>query len=150
MPREADVVQALVEMADTLAGDYDVIDVLTGLAERCVNLLGVSAAGVMLASSDGDLRVVALGLARPAGIGGADQFADEERHRLVVEAFAGDLADADLDHRVPFGPPGAGSTATPARSLLLFVTDLAEHYSQIATYMRLVGSTPPSAPTCHS
>jgi GAF domain-containing protein len=59
MPREADVVKALVEMADTLVDDYDVIDVLTGLAERCVNLLGASAAGVMLASPDGDLRVVA-------------------------------------------------------------------------------------------
>jgi len=59
MPREADVVKALVEMADTLVDDYDIIDVLTGLAERCVNLLGVSAAGVMLTSPDGDLRVVA-------------------------------------------------------------------------------------------
>ena len=59
MPREADVVQALVEMADTLVADYDVVDVLTELADRCVNLLGVSAAGVMLASPHGDLRLVA-------------------------------------------------------------------------------------------
>jgi uncharacterized damage-inducible protein DinB len=55
------------------------------------------------------------------------------------------LSDANLDDRVPFGPSGSGLTALPARTLLLFVTDLAEHYSQIATYMRLVGSTPPSA-----
>ena len=46
-------------MADNLVDDYDVIDVIAGLAERCVNLLGVSAAGVMLAAPDGDLRVVA-------------------------------------------------------------------------------------------
>ena len=59
MPREADVVHALVEMADTLVDDYDVIDVLTALTERCVNLLEVSAAGVMLASPEGDLRLVA-------------------------------------------------------------------------------------------
>jgi GAF domain-containing protein len=51
MSREADVVRSLVEMADTLVDDYDVVDVLTGLADRCVSLLGVSAAGVMLASS---------------------------------------------------------------------------------------------------
>ena len=50
MTREADVVQALVTMAGTLVDDYDVVDLLTGLADRCVNLLGVSAAGVMLAS----------------------------------------------------------------------------------------------------
>jgi GAF domain-containing protein len=59
MSREEMVVQALVEMADTLVDDYDVIDVLTALADRCVNLLGVSAAGVMLVSPDGDLRLVA-------------------------------------------------------------------------------------------
>ncbi len=45
MTREADVVRSVVEMADTLVDDYDVVDLLTGLADRCVNLLGVSAAG---------------------------------------------------------------------------------------------------------
>ena len=59
MTREADVVKALVEMADTLAGDYDVVDMLTGLTDRCVSLLGVSAAGVMLASPAGSLGLVA-------------------------------------------------------------------------------------------
>jgi GAF domain-containing protein len=65
MSREADVVRSLVEMADTLVDDYDVVDVLTGLADRCVSLLGVSAAGVMLASSpvlsdpEGSLGLVA-------------------------------------------------------------------------------------------
>src|SRR5258708_27042171 len=59
MAREADVVRSLVEMADTLVGDYDVVDLLTVLADRCVNLLGVSAAGVMLVSPAGDLRLVA-------------------------------------------------------------------------------------------
>ena len=55
MTREADVVRSLVEMADTLVDDYDVIDLLTGLTDRCVSLLGVSAAGVMLASPTGGL-----------------------------------------------------------------------------------------------
>ena len=59
MTREADVVRSLVEMADTLVDDYDVVDLLTGLADRCVNLLGVSAAGVMLASPAGGLGLVA-------------------------------------------------------------------------------------------
>ncbi len=59
MPREEDVLRALVEMADTLVEDYDVIDVLTGLTDRCVKLLGVSAAGVMLVSPDGELRLAA-------------------------------------------------------------------------------------------
>ena len=59
MTREADVVKALVEMADTLVDDYDVVDLLTGLADRCVSLLDVSAAGVMLASPEGSLGPVA-------------------------------------------------------------------------------------------
>lgn len=57
--REESVVRALVEMADTLVGDFDVVEILTGLALRCVDLLGISAAGVMLASDRGELRLVA-------------------------------------------------------------------------------------------
>jgi GAF domain-containing protein len=59
MTREADVVRSLVEMADTLVDDYDVVDLLTGLTGRCVSLLGASAAGVMLASPSGTLGLVA-------------------------------------------------------------------------------------------
>jgi GAF domain-containing protein len=59
MTREADVVQSLVDLADTLVGDYDVVDLLTGLTDRCVRLLGATAAGVMLASAGGGLRLVA-------------------------------------------------------------------------------------------
>jgi GAF domain-containing protein len=59
MTREADVVRSLVEMADTLVDDYDVVDLLTGLTDRCVSLLAVSAAGVMLAPPSGGLSLVA-------------------------------------------------------------------------------------------
>ena len=59
MTREAAVVRSLVEMADTLVDDYDVVDLLTGLTDRCVSLLGVSAAGVMLASPEGGLGLAA-------------------------------------------------------------------------------------------
>ncbi len=59
MTREAALVRSLVEMADTLVDDFDVIDLLTGLTDRCVSLLDVSAAGVMLASPAGSLGLVA-------------------------------------------------------------------------------------------
>ena len=59
MSRETSLVQSFLEMADTLVEDFDVVDLLTGLADRCVNILGVSAAGVMLATPDGHLRLVA-------------------------------------------------------------------------------------------
>jgi GAF domain-containing protein len=53
------VVRSFVEMADTLVDDYDVVDLLTGLTDRCVTLLGVSAAGVMLVSPAGRLGLAA-------------------------------------------------------------------------------------------
>ena len=59
MAREESLIRSLVEMADTLVDDYDVVDLLTGLADRCVNLLGVDAAGVMLASPEGELHLIA-------------------------------------------------------------------------------------------
>src|SRR5271154_1653909 len=59
MTRESSLVRSFVELADTLVEDFDVIDLLTRLADRCVSILGVSAAGVMLASAGGDLRLVA-------------------------------------------------------------------------------------------
>ncbi len=46
-------------MADTLVDDYDVVDLLTGLTDRCVHLLGASAAGVMLSHPYGRLGLVA-------------------------------------------------------------------------------------------
>ena len=57
--REASVVRSFVEMADTLVDEYDVVDLLTGLTDRCVALLGVSAAGVMLVSPTGRLGLAA-------------------------------------------------------------------------------------------
>lgn len=59
MTRESAIIQSLVEIADTLVDDFDVVEMLTRLADRCVGLLGVSAAGVMLASPRGELRLVA-------------------------------------------------------------------------------------------
>jgi GAF domain-containing protein len=53
------VVRSLVQLADVLVADYDVVDLLTGLADRCVELLGVSAAGVMLAPPGRPLQLIA-------------------------------------------------------------------------------------------
>ena len=59
MPREAILARTFVELADTLVADFDVVELLTLLADRCVEVLGVSAAGLMLVAPDGDLRVMA-------------------------------------------------------------------------------------------
>jgi len=59
MTREALLVRTLVELADNLVEDFDVIDVLTVLSDRCVEVLDVDSAGVMLAAPGGELQVVA-------------------------------------------------------------------------------------------
>lgn len=59
MTREEQLYEAFVEAADTLVDDFDVIDFLHTLAERCVHLLGVDAAGLMLADQHGTLHATA-------------------------------------------------------------------------------------------
>ena len=56
MTREQTLVETFVGLADTLVDDYDIIDFMQTLAERCVELLDVSAAGIMLADPGGKLR----------------------------------------------------------------------------------------------
>ena len=59
MAREELIGRTFVELADTLVEDYDVIEFLHLLAERCVRLLGVSEAGVVLFDVHGRLRPLA-------------------------------------------------------------------------------------------
>jgi GAF domain-containing protein len=59
MPRERLLVRALVDLADTLVDDFDVVELMTRLADGCVDVLDVGAAGLMLTAPDGDLRVMA-------------------------------------------------------------------------------------------
>lgn len=59
MTRELELARTLVELADSLVEDFDVVDLLTLLADRCVEVLDVEAAGIMLATPDGQLRVMA-------------------------------------------------------------------------------------------
>jgi Response regulator with putative antiterminator output domain len=57
--REQHLAGVFVELADTLVDDFDLIDFLYRLTVRCVDLLGVSAAGLLLADQRGALQVVA-------------------------------------------------------------------------------------------
>lgn len=59
LDRAAQVARTLVDLADTLVADFDVVELLTMLADRCVEVLDVDAAGLMLVSPEGDLRVMA-------------------------------------------------------------------------------------------
>ena len=59
MSREERLARTMVELADTLVADFDVVELLTRLSDRCVEVLDVEAAGIMLVAPEGDLRVMA-------------------------------------------------------------------------------------------
>jgi len=76
----SEVVDAFVTLADSLVADYDPIDLLTHLAERAVHLLGVTAAGILLANPHRGTRS-ALQLAASS----SQEVADLELFQLSVD-----------------------------------------------------------------
>lgn len=58
-PREHQVSSAFVELVTQLVGHFDVIEMLTVLTSRAVELLEAQAAGILLADSHDQLRVMA-------------------------------------------------------------------------------------------
>jgi GAF domain-containing protein len=59
MAREQDLLTAFIEFADTFVDEYDIVEFLHRLAERCVELVDASEAGIMLADRAGELHYVA-------------------------------------------------------------------------------------------
>lgn len=59
MARETRVATTMVELADTLVSDFDVVDFLALLTERSAEILDSAAAGVLLRDPSGVLRPVA-------------------------------------------------------------------------------------------
>ena len=59
MAREQRLAEVFVELADTLVEEFDVIDFLQTLTERCVELIDTDAAGLMLDDQRGNPQLVA-------------------------------------------------------------------------------------------
>ena len=56
--RQGVATAAFVELVNALVDDFDVVELLTGLTSRSVELVGASAAGILLADGHGTLRVI--------------------------------------------------------------------------------------------
>ena len=57
--REQLLATTFLQLADTLVEDFDVVELLTMLSDRCVELLDAAATGIMVVNVRGDLQVMA-------------------------------------------------------------------------------------------
>jgi transcriptional regulator with GAF, ATPase, and Fis domain len=57
--REREIVRTFVELSNVLVDGYDMVDLLSEWTAKCVRLLDVAAAGLLLADGWGDLHLVA-------------------------------------------------------------------------------------------
>ncbi|WP_410585822.1 GAF and ANTAR domain-containing protein [Amycolatopsis sp. lyj-108] len=94
--REQRVADTFVALADTLVDDFDVLEFLHMLCDQCVELLQVSAAGVILLDEHGGLRMAA---------------ASSERAELL-EVFAVQNEDGPCIDCVRTGAPSASADLT--------------------------------------
>lgn len=58
-PRETRVLAAVVSLVDSMLHGFDVVDLLTDLAEHCAQLLDVASAGLLLTDPHGQLHLMA-------------------------------------------------------------------------------------------
>jgi transcriptional regulator with GAF, ATPase, and Fis domain len=117
--------QTFVELADTLVAGFDLMEFLHTLTERCVELLEVDAAGLLLADGRGALRLVAASTEQARV---AELFQIQNDEGPCVDCFRSgqaviiaDIGAGDVATRWPrFGPAArqmgfAGVHAIPMR-----------------------------------
>ena len=94
--REELLTQTFVQLADSLVDDFDIIDFLTMLADRCVELVDADAAGILLADPKGRLRVMAASSEQARLL---ELFQLQNDEGPCLEAFATGHAVVDTDLR---------------------------------------------------
>lgn len=94
--REATIVRTFLELADTLVADFDIIESLTSLAMRCVEILDTAATGILLADANGHLRVIAASSEQARLL---EIFQLQNDEGPCLEAFASGQPVVDIDLR---------------------------------------------------
>lgn len=123
MDKSERLAQVFVELSDTLIESFDVVDFLQTLTDRCVELLGVDAAGLMLTDQRGGLQLMAATLERARLL---EVFELQIEEGPCLECFADGLPVTNVDlseayRRWPVFTPAAvgagfgGTHALPMR-----------------------------------
>ncbi len=112
---------AFVEIVEALVDDFDVIDVLTGLATRSVELLHASAAGILLAEPAGNLFVAAASSER-IGLLELFQIQNEQGPCLDCYTSGAIVMHAMLDQASPW--PGFAAESVAAGFPSVFAVPL--------------------------
>lgn len=116
------VAQTFVALADTLVSEFDIIDFLQQLAERCVELLEVDAAGILVTDRRGHLRLMAASSEQTRLL---ELFQLQDEQGPCLDCFHGgaavhcaDLRGEDAMPRWPRFAPEAGRSGFAAVSAL--------------------------------
>lgn len=111
MSREQRVIETFVELADTMVDEFDVVEFLHRLAERCAELLDCAEAGLLLADAAGLLQVMASSSERSEALELLQFQRDEgpcvDCYRQGEPIFSEDLA-ADDERWPQFAPAAVG------------------------------------------
>jgi len=107
----ARVAKVFVELADTLIDDFDMVDFLETLTDRCVELLGADASGLMLSNQRGGLQMMTATLERARLL---ELFELQVQEGPCLDCFTTgtaitniDLTDSEVDKRWPVFTPAA-------------------------------------------
>ena len=102
--------ETFVELADTLVAGFDIIEFLHVLTDRSVELLGASAAGLLLADPRGEMRVVAAS-SEQARLIELFQVQNDEGPCLDCFRTGQPVASADLSAALPRWPHFAAAAS---------------------------------------
>lgn len=133
------LVRTFVELADTLVNDFDVVDFLSTLAQRCAELLDAAEAGIMLASPEGRLKVVASSSQRARVL---ELFEIQNQEGPCLESFrsgkpsVADDLEAEFDRWPMFAPEALRAGYRSVHALAL------RCQNQIIGALNLFGTTP--------
>ena len=108
MTREQRIVETFVELADTMVDDFDVVEFLHRLAQRCVELLDCTETGLLLADAAGVLRVMGSSSERSDSLDLLQSQNDEGpcyECFLRGEPVSSESLEADADRWPMFAPP---------------------------------------------